>query len=346
MEDTKELKTLIKLCVIAVTSVCYCYLIPVEIPNGISRLLSLLPVIFIFCILPLPISTVHLTFPTFFFLVWLGNFKLLLFAFNRGPLSSEPRLPLLTFISIALLPINPKKYTKIADPSPYPVPKPVVLAVKAVILAVIIDAYEYKENIHWSVIRGLYFAHIYFGFEIGFAVTALLVKIILGFGFEIKSHFNEPYLATSVQDLWGRRWNLMSSSILRVSVYNPMRAIWAPTLGPLCGQVVAILATFVVSGLMHELMFLYMMRVRPTWEVTCYFVVQGVCVAAEVVAKKVVNGRFRLHRVVSGSITMAFIFVTGCWLFFPQLLRNGVDVKIINEYSILLTEIRSQWMDF
>ncbi|KAL8243364.1 hypothetical protein R6Q59_009622 [Mikania micrantha] len=230
MEDTKELKTLIKLCVIAVTSVCYCYLIPVKIPNGISRLLSLLPVIFIFCILPLPISTVHLTFPTFFFLVWL-------------------------------------------------------------------DAYEYKENIHWSVIRGLYFAHIYFGFEIGFAVTALLVKIILGFGFEIEPHFNEPYLATSVQDLWGRRWNLMSSSILRVSVYNPMRAIWAPTLGPLWGQVVAILATFVVSGLMHELMFLYMMRVRPTWEVTCYFVVQGVCVAAEVVAKKVVNGRFRLHRV-------------------------------------------------
>ncbi|KAI3686186.1 hypothetical protein L1987_79859 [Smallanthus sonchifolius] len=322
MEDMKELKTLITIWFTAISSICYCYLIPSRISPGIQRLLSLLPIITLFFILPLPISTVHLSFPTFFFLVWLANFKLLLFAFNRGPLSSKP--PLTIFIALALLPINPKQTNK---------PKQILLQLKAVILAAILGVYHYTNNLHRTVILGLYFLHMYLSFELSLAFTAFLVKIFLGFDFEIEPQFNEPYLATSLQDFWGRRWNLVSSSILRPTVYNPVRDMWTPTLG---GQMVAIFVTFVVSGIMHELMFFYVIRVMPTWEVTWFFVLQGVCTAVEVAVKKAVKGRFRLRRVVSGLLTIGFLLVTGAWLFFAQLLRNGVDVKIIKESSILL----------
>lgn len=98
----------------------------------------------------------------------------------------------------------------------------------------------------------------------------------------------------------------------------------------------AIFVTFVVSGIMHELMFFYVIRVPPTWEVTWFFVLQGTCMAVEVAVKKAVKGRLQLHRVVSGLLTIGFLLVTGAWLFFAQLLRNDVDAKVINEASVLL----------
>ncbi|KAJ0571562.1 putative long-chain-alcohol O-fatty-acyltransferase [Helianthus annuus] len=336
MELDEELKTFINLWLIAIFSICYCYLIPSRISHGVPRLLSLLPVTTLFFILPLPISTVHLAFPAFFFLIWLGNFKLLLFAFNRGPLSSTPPLPILPFIAIALLPINPKQPNNKLSDSVDPSHKPILLAVKAVILNVMLHFYKYKDNLPWDVVIIFYFIHMYIGLEFWFAIAAFLVKIFVGFGFIIEPQFNEPYLATSLQDFWGRRWNLMSSSILRASVYNPIRAMWTPILGRLRGQMLAIFVTFVVSGLMHELMYLYILRVRPTWEVTCFFLLHGVCTAVEVAVKKAVNGRFELHRMVSGPVTVAFVVATGGWLLIAQPLRNGVDAKVINEHSMIL----------
>lgn len=128
----------------------------------------------------------------------------------------------------------------------------------------------------------------------------------------------------------------MATGILRPTVYNPTRQILTPMLGMFKSRLVAIFVTFVVSGLMHELLYLYLTRVPPTWEVTWYFVIHGLCTAVEVAIKKAVNGRFRLHRAVSGPLTLAFMMVTNAWFLLPQLVRNGVDVKIKNEYSVLV----------
>ncbi|KAK9075740.1 hypothetical protein SSX86_004069 [Deinandra increscens subsp. villosa] len=344
MEDIAgELKTFITIWFIAIASICYGYFVQARISHGLPRLLSLLPVITLYLILPLPISTVHLAFPTFFFLAWLANFKLLLLAFNRGPLASTPRLPIATFISIAILPINPRQQSSNSNNKEVIISwhKPILLAFKAVILILIVRVvYHYKDNLQWIVTIALYFLYMHIVFELGFAVSAFLVKMfILGFRFPMEAQFDEPYLATSLQNFWGRRWNLMASSILRATVYNQTRVICTPRLGRLGGQMVAIFVTFVVSGLMHELMYWYVIRLWPTWEVTWFFVLHGVCTAVEVAVKKAANGRFRLHRVVSGPVTMAFVIVTGGWLLFPQLIRNGVVEKIINEECSILLEI-------
>ncbi|CAI9283496.1 unnamed protein product [Lactuca saligna] len=348
MEDGEELKTFARVWILAITSLGYCYLIPTRISNGVSRFVFLLPVIIFFFILPLPLSSVHLAGPTIFYLVWLANFKLVLLAFNRGPLASDPPLPFFIFISIALLPINPKHaVADISDPvldsASVPSHKPTLLAFKALILAVIVGTYRYQDNLHRYVILGFYCCHVYLGVELVLAITAYFVRFFLGFKFEIEPQFNEPYLATSLQDFWGRRWNLMVTRILRPTVYDPIREISLPVLGKLWSRLPAIFATFLVSGLMHELIYLYITRVQPTWEVTWFFVLQGVCTAVEVAVKKAAKGKFQLHRAMSGPLTVVFVAVTGVWLFLPQILRNGVDVKAINEYSILLNFLRSTW---
>ncbi|KAD4386088.1 hypothetical protein E3N88_26257 [Mikania micrantha] len=352
MEDVDELKTFVKVWFIAIASICYCYLIPNRVSGGFRRLLSLLPVIAVFFILPLPLTAVHLAGPTVFFLVWLANFKLILFAFNRGPLAFTPPVRFIVFTSIALLPINRKHSSnRIADPDPdsgsihFSSHKPILLAIKALILAVIVNAYQYRDKLHRNVILGFYCCHIYLAVELVLAITAFFVRFLnflLRFDFEIEPQFNEPYLATSLQDFWGRRWNLTVTRILRPTVYDPVREILSPVIGNLWSRLPAIFATFVVSGLMHELIYYYFTRVSPTWEVTWFFVLHGVCTAVEVGIKKAVNGRFRLHRAVSGVVTVACVAVTGVWLFLPQILRNGVDVRAINEYSILVTFLRSR----
>nr|XP_043639634.1 long-chain-alcohol O-fatty-acyltransferase-like [Erigeron canadensis] len=344
MEDAQELKTFLKVWSFAILCVCYCYLIPSRIANGVPRFLSILPIIVTFFILPLPLSSVHLAGPTIFYLVWLANFKLLLFAFNRGPLASMPKLPFLIFISIALLPINRKhaNKTRASTPAIATSHRPGLLAFKALIIAIIIGSYEYKDHLHPNVILGFYCCHFCLVVELILAITAFFVWFLLGFGFEMEPQFNEPYLATSLQDFWGRRWNLMVTNILRPTVYDPIRVILDPLFGKLWSQLSAIFATFIVSGLLHELIYFYLTRVPATWEVTWFFVLHGACTTAEVLAKKKVNGRFRLHRVVTGPPTVAFVAVTSVWLFLPQLSRNGVDVKAINEYYTMVNFLRSK----
>ncbi|KAL2476048.1 putative long-chain-alcohol O-fatty-acyltransferase 5 [Abeliophyllum distichum] len=329
-----EIQRFIKVWLGAVASIIYCYYITARLTRGATRLLSLLPVFYLLTILPLSLSSLHLGAVTIFYLVWLGNFKLLLFSFDQGPLSSTPPLSLLHFISIALLPIKTKQTLTLQSVSNSKVNKPAVFALKVALLAIIVRLYAYREYIHPYIILALYCCHVYLGVELILAITAVPVRAILGL--DLEPQFNEPYLATSLQDFWGHRWNLMVTSILRPTVYQPVLRICTRFLGSRWARPPATLATFLASGLMHEVIYYYISRAYPTWEVTWFFVLHGICVALEVAVKKELGGRWRLHRLVSGPMTVAFVGVTSVWLFFPQVIRNGMDQRAISEYSILV----------
>lgn len=344
-----EIKNFFKVWMASIASICYCYFIAKQIPKGLTRLISLLPIFYLFVILPLDLHSYYLGAPTTFYLVWLANFKLLLLSFDQGPLSdslANPSNSLLHFIYIALLPIkikqdphpkSPSNANSKQDPTSNSARNgqgPALLPIKVLLLAILFRTYKYREYLHPCIIWGLYCCNLYLGVEVILAMGAVLARALLGL--ELEPQFNEPYLATSLQDFWGRRWNLMVTSILRPTIYGPVQSMLTRIMGQSWASLPAMVATFLVSGLMHELIFFYLTRVSPTWEVTWFFVLQGVCTAAEVVAKKAVAGRWRLHRVVSGPLTLAFVAVTGVWLFFPQLTRNEVDVKAIGESSILM----------
>lgn len=165
--------------------------------------------------------------------------------------------------------------------------------------------------------------------DVALGFCATLVGYILGM--ELEPPSDEPYMATSLQDFWGKRWNRMMSDALGHTIYEPMRSFWAKYLGRDWAPAPGLLATFVASGLMHELVFYHVTRVKPTWEVTWFFVLHGMCVVLEVVMKRVMGRRLRLHWALSGPLTVGFVILTGCWLFFPQVMRSDVDVGVMED---------------
>ena len=193
-------------------------------------------------------------------------------------------------------------------------------------MVIMFRVYDYGDQIHPKLILILYCFHIYFSLEIILAIVAALAQALVGL--ELEPQFNEPYLSTSLQDFWGRRWNLMVTSIVRVTVYNPTRRSMTHVVGHKWASLLAVFTTFVVSGLMHELIFYYMGRLRPTWEIMCFFLLHGFCLVVEIVLKKsffTVGNRWRLPCLISGPLTLGFVIITSLgfviitslWLFFP-----------------------------
>jgi D-alanyl-lipoteichoic acid acyltransferase DltB (MBOAT superfamily) len=134
--------------------------------------------------------------------------------------------------------------------------------------------------------------------------------------YELVTLFNKPYLATSLQDFWGRRWNWLSSNILRQTIYEPTQNVLVGFVGVGKARILAMITTLVISGIMHELMFYYIScGARPTWEVTWFFVLQGISMVFEGTLKYLarVKGWTPVHPTVSNVLTLAFVSFTFSW---------------------------------
>ncbi|KAF8095261.1 hypothetical protein N665_0338s0016 [Sinapis alba] len=321
-----------KICFSTIVSVSYCYYLSPKIKPGVFRLLSVLPLCALLFVLPLFLSSSLLILTTTTCLTLHANFKLVLFAFDTGPLFPLP--PNLShFLCFTCFPIHPKQNLK----SQYHFPK-VLYAVKVVIFGVVLHIYSYRYYLPQIMLLGLYPLHIYLALEL--LLTLLKFVVTITFGCEPEPAFNEPYLATSLQDFWSRRWNLSVSAILRWSVYDPVRRLckhseWSVIIG--------VLASFLVSGLSHELLFVRVNREAPTGRVTWFFVFHGVCLVAEGAVKKMARARGWLVKpVVSRLLTVAFIVVTSGWLLFPLFKRNGMMDTFATESLLLGDFVKHQ----
>ncbi|KAJ8440168.1 hypothetical protein Cgig2_003493 [Carnegiea gigantea] len=370
-----------KVWALVIVSLSYCFIIGKIIPKGFRRLVAVLPIISLFIALPLNLTSIHLCGFTAFLITWLANFKLLLFAFGEPPLCSDPPISFAHFLAVACLPIkiqtapkskvgtnpdqepqkksypprknlqksqnNQNPYQKTPSkscPSPkYPKnPSEKSLwnyIVKAIIVALFLQIYDHSQQIPQMILWIIYFLHMFFVLEI---VSASLAKLATFFlGLQLEPQFNKPLLSTSLQDFWGRRWNLMVNSIIRPTVFQPIRDLTLRPLGPLLATYLAVMAAFVVSAIMHELMLFYLGRVMPTFEVTWFFLLHGVCVCLEVTVKVYVGKRWRVPWWISCPATLGWVVATACWLFLPPMLRAGVYTKGVHEYTAAGTSMRS-----
>ncbi|XP_020259446.1 probable long-chain-alcohol O-fatty-acyltransferase 4 [Asparagus officinalis] len=297
-----EMMALIKVTAWVVASMTYARFASSATKPGLLRLLFLLPAILLLPFLPWSFTSSLLRGTSAFFLVWLGIFKLFLLSFGVGSLS--PSLPLPTFIAISSLPVKiqtaHKSNTNLSSITKLCIP----YCIKLASLSVLIHIDHYKSQIHPWATLSVYSLCIYLYLDLVLAVFKFLVATLLGLATE--PQFKNPFGSDSLQDFWGRRWNLMVTSILRPSVYYPVRS----RLGTDAG----LMAAFLVSGLMHEIMFYYMTVERPSGEVSLFFVAQGLFTLAEVKAKKA--GRWRLMH--------------------PPLLRGGADDKCLKELAEML----------
>ncbi|XP_057249811.1 long-chain-alcohol O-fatty-acyltransferase [Beta vulgaris subsp. vulgaris] len=316
-EETQKFS---KACLVVLACLCYSFFIPSKLPKGKIRLFSLLPIFSLFTILPLSLSRpIPITIISWF-ITWLANSKLLLYSFNLGPLSTQKSL--INFILIAALPIKIKRKdplhctpqnTRILPPNNW---------VRSFFFILFVVIYDFTKS--WIMFGFALFLFI----DLCFAICAFLVG---PFGLELEEPSDEPYASSSLQDFWGKRWNRMVSDTLRHTVYKPIRLTFVKFVGLKWAQVMATMATFFVSGLVHELMYYNVSRVRPTWEVTCYFLLHGVCVVIEMALKRELGLKLNLHWAISGPLTVGFVMTTGYWLFFPPLWRNHIDAESIED---------------
>lgn len=322
-----------------IASLCYCYLISARIPKGFLRLISLLPIYYLFTILPLYISSAFFRAVSAFFFTWLTNFKLLLFAFGQGPLSSDQSKSLHIFIASASLPIRTKQ-ANVNDPSFPSQPSAskkklpfINLGTEVLASSVIIGlATRYRETVPPTILQSAYCCLIFLLVDVVVAFSSSVVRILVGL--ELEPPSDEPYVSTSLQEFWGKRWNLTVTNTLRHTVYKPVRSILAVPLGNQWAPLPAVLAAFLVSGLMHELLFYYVTRAKPSWEMTSFFVLHGICVVIEIRIKAVLRGRLELPWFISGPLTVGFVILTSFWLFFPPLINTGADKLVLEEFRI------------
>ncbi|CAI9088308.1 OLC1v1022608C1 [Oldenlandia corymbosa var. corymbosa] len=337
----------------AVLALCYCYFISSRLPKGFFRLISLIPIFYLFTILPLflPFPSVYLTSNFAFFFTWLANFKLLLFAFGQGPLSSaRASNSLHIFIASASLPIRtkPDNNPPSSQLSSKPTKKlPILNNLGAEVLAsaILIGVFiHYKEKFHPKLILIGYCCLLFLLLDCLMAASSFLVRALVGL--ELEPPSDEPYLSSSLQEFWGKRWNLTVTNILRETVYKPVRSASAALLGKELAPLPAVLASFVVSGLMHELLLWYAIRVKPSWEQMSFFVFHGICVVLEFGIKKALNRRWSLPWFVSGPLTVGFVVLTSFWLFFPPWIRNRLDVIVLEEFRSLGVFVHNAIMTF
>ncbi|KAK3223879.1 hypothetical protein Dsin_010904 [Dipteronia sinensis] len=129
----------------------------------------------------------------------------------------------------------------------------------------------------------------------------------------------------------------MASDVLRLTVHQPTKKMFTRVLGSRWATPSAIVATFFVSGLVHELMFYHLVRVIPTGEMTCFFLLHGIWVAVEIELKKTFKKwNFPwLIPVLFYILAFGFLFVTLSWLFFAPLKRCKAYVRALDEYVVL-----------
>lgn len=331
-----------------VCGILYSYYAVSKLPKGFPRLFAVLPVIVLYIALPWQLSSVHMRGITAFMFTWIGAFKLLMLCFEEGPLATPwARSNLFHFMAVAAFPIRVRQsrpgdnsYTKIFNSTTL-----IKVIVEGSLLLVVIYMYSFRSQIPNSLILVLYGVHIFLFLDVFLVSLAAMADACLGA--ELEPQFNRPYLSISLEDFWGRRWNLVVSNILRPSVYDPILYICWKThkqsekkneKPPLWARAVAVLMTFVVSGLMHEVMFCCLIETKsPSWEVTAFFIFHGLCAAIEVALKRCSLSRYiKLPRFIAIPIIITFLCTTGIWLFFPPLIRSGADMKAIAEYELLI----------
>lgn len=116
-------------------------------------------------------------------------------------------------------------------------------------------------------------------------------------GVDAQPIMNRPHRANSLADFWGSRWNLAFHDIGRLFVFHPLRRWFGATL--------AVVAVFLFSGIVHDLVMSVPVRRHVGWP-TLYFLLQcaGVLLERSRFGKRLALGRGWRGRVYAATVVL------------------------------------------
>jgi hypothetical protein len=297
---------------------------------GRPRLAALFPTFLVFTYLPCMFNSLHLRLLSTFFHTWLATNKLVLLALGLGPL--HPSLPLLHFLLCAGLPIKLRvdSPAKAKQQSSWPVADFLLPCARSFLfLSCLAVIHPHSAFLPLYVVHYLYCAQIFLTLDLVFSSVGLVAAAALGTGME--RQFRAPLVVASVNDFWGRQWNLMAVDLLRASAYAPVRARW--------GRDAGVFAAFLMSGLLHELLYWYMTLERPTGEMLLFFTLHAAFHVAERRAK--LAGLWWPPKPAAYVLGTGFMVVTISELFFGPFIRAGIDVRMMQESAAAVELVRA-----
>ncbi|KAI4388211.1 hypothetical protein MLD38_000562 [Melastoma candidum] len=135
------------------------------------------------------------------------------------PPYASPYKPFLLFTILACFPIqinppNPK------HPKSFLCKKnsPLGLQSKAVLLMAAVLVYDRRHLLHLDLLYMLYSGTLLLFVNVIVGLFVSSIGVVLGFDPQPPS--NEPYLSTSLEDFWGKRWNLIVRDTMHHTVHS------------------------------------------------------------------------------------------------------------------------------
>jgi alginate O-acetyltransferase complex protein AlgI len=130
-------------------------------------------------------------------------------------------------------------------------------------------------------------------------------------GVDVTELFKAPYKATSLKEFWGKRWNIAFSEMTALIAYRP--------LARQTGSGKAILASFLLSGLLHEIAI--SLPVRAGYGLPMlYFIIHAVAMQLE--AKSPWVQRITQHKILSHIWVMAWLIIPMPLLFHSKFIAE------------------------
>lgn len=162
------------------------------------------------------------------------------------------------------------------------------------------DRFTGFENLMASLGYGV---QLYFDFS-GYVDMALALALLLGFR-GLTPNFREPFKAVSISDFW-RRWHITLSQWFNDYLYTPLSFAWRRY--KRTGAVVAVLITFILSGLWHG----------PAWAFVAWGASHGLAIGWETAAapwRKRMATRYPVgFGILSRTLTLSYLAAT--WVLF------------------------------
>lgn len=355
---------LLWLWVVATVALCgvamsVAFLVVRRLPAGLPRMLALGPFLPAFVVMNGLVPSASARAALSFTFCWATPCKLLLLCF--GCVVDWPAWALSRFsyfLLAFLLPVRikgPAAATTTDDgatPSHLSKHLP-ALACKLSVLLCLVSFYDLTPE---PITHPLHCLVLFLVLDLPHRTASILLHAV--FRVDVHPTFHKPWLSPSLTDFWGKRWNLTANALLRHTVYNPLinhlsKAPFstaqprnAPL--PLCIRLVAVCATFLTSGLLHELLYFSLTQAaRPTWEVTAFFVLHGFATSIEITLRRACPHHFvfKLPEPVKVLLTVGFLYATAAWLFFSPLVSSQVFLKCTSEFLNIKRWISRDGMD-
>ncbi len=158
-----------------------------------------------------------------------------------------------------------------------------------------------------------YSFQIYFDFS-GYSDMAIGVAKI--FGFDLPRNFNLPYMSHNVTELW-KRWHISLSSWLQEYLYISLGGNRKGTIRTYLNLII----TMVLGGIWHG----------ASWTYVFWGLLHGVALAIHKIWSNITKSSQKHNSRVASflSISVTFMFVSFCWIFFrADSFNNAIDVIV------------------